>query len=110
MSHGVTVVIVALLLFLSFAHAGRPEPADLEKANVQGVEGEESDKVVQGCEGKEDCLMRSALNAHTDYIYTQGGETSEKVEGGCAGLGKEKCLEKSTLTAHTDYIYTQRHH
>lgn len=35
MSHGVTVVIVALLLFLSLAHAGRPEPADLEKANVQ---------------------------------------------------------------------------
>lgn len=55
-------------------------------------------------------MKRSTLIAHTDYIYTQGGETSEKVEGGCAGLGKEKCLEKSTLTAHTDYIYTQRHH
>ncbi|CAL9093568.1 Phytosulfokine precursor protein (PSK) [Musa troglodytarum] len=110
MSRKVTVAIVALLLFLSLAHAGRPEPADLEKANVQGVEGEESDKAVQGCGGKEECLKRSTLTAHTDYIYTQGGETSEKVEAGCAGLGKEKCLEKSTLTAHTDYIYTQRHH
>ncbi|KAJ8506703.1 hypothetical protein OPV22_007589 [Ensete ventricosum] len=103
MSHRVTVVIVALLLFLSLAHAGRPEPAALERADVQGVAGKESEKVaVEGCEGigKEECLKRSTLAAHTDYIYTQGGETSEKTANSLLPAKfQAEAVEESTQTA-----------
>nr|ABF70025.1 phytosulfokine family protein [Musa acuminata] len=62
-------------VLVSLCHGGRPEPVDPKKTSLQGVEEEMADKV-EGCEGKgsaggDECLMRRALAAHADYIYTQ---------------------------------------
>ncbi|KAG6517467.1 phytosulfokines-like [Zingiber officinale] len=65
------LLLIALLLFASLAEAARHEPAD--PANAQQQVGE-SEEIEEGCEqvGEDECLMRRTLEAHTDYIYTQG--------------------------------------
>ncbi|CAD5180310.1 unnamed protein product [Musa acuminata subsp. malaccensis] len=69
----ITFVLIAFLVFVSLAHAGRTAPVEYpEKTSLQGVQKETPERV-EGCEGvgADECLMRRSLAAHTDYIYTQ---------------------------------------
>ncbi|XP_027362328.1 phytosulfokines 3-like [Abrus precatorius] len=62
-------------LFLNLTYAGRTGPSSyVILNNIQhGVLEEEITNVEETCQGigKEECLMRRTLAAHTDYIYTQ---------------------------------------
>ncbi|KAL9415356.1 hypothetical protein AB3S75_043614 [Citrus x aurantiifolia] len=76
-------LIIALVFFFFFssqASAIRPEPAFPDVIPLKNLHGdvEEATKKVDqtvedSCDGVEgdDCLMRRALAAHIDYIYTQ---------------------------------------
>ncbi|KAF3572631.1 hypothetical protein F2Q69_00062790 [Brassica cretica] len=72
------------------------------------------------CETNE-CLIKSTLDAHLDYIYTQSPPPKlhtvvkkltkfifnylKEIETLCE---TEECLMKATSSAHLDYIYTQK--
>ncbi|XP_042495740.1 phytosulfokines-like [Macadamia integrifolia] len=72
-----TLFLVALILFASLTcTAARPDPAlpndSLVKTKHANPVAKNADEL-ESCDGigKEECLMRRSLNAHTDYIYTQ---------------------------------------
>ncbi|CAD5183246.1 unnamed protein product [Musa acuminata subsp. malaccensis] len=74
MSRSTTFFVIALLLFVSLGEAARHAPADPTNTQTEGVEEDSFEKMDEECGGvgKEECLMRRTLAAHTDYIYTQG--------------------------------------
>ncbi|WOL15405.1 phytosulfokines 3 [Canna indica] len=65
----ILVFILLLLLFAPSAHEGRPILLNQE---VEMKEKKESNvEACEGAVGKDECLARRTLAAHTDYIYTQ---------------------------------------
>ncbi|XP_057972870.1 phytosulfokines 3-like [Malania oleifera] len=84
MSKLTTLFLVALLLCFTFSYgvAARPDPSlpsgSGHQADTQLAAGEaeaaEHVEVEESCEGdgEEECLHRRNLEAHLDYIYTQG--------------------------------------
>ncbi|XP_019086185.1 PREDICTED: putative phytosulfokines 4 [Camelina sativa] len=77
-----TLLTIALLLCAAMQTCtARPEPAYFasfttslaETLSLEMIESKLHDVVGESCdkEDDEDCLMRRALTAHLDYIYTQ---------------------------------------
>ncbi|KAG6436296.1 hypothetical protein SASPL_101190 [Salvia splendens] len=68
----VSLFIITFLLFLTFSGhiLARPEPqfADVTPVEIHS-KGDEVEKA--GGEAEDELLMRSTLEAHIDYIYTQ---------------------------------------
>lgn len=81
MSKVSTLCIVSLLLFLTLSYAvARPvatfqdvTPMETHHGHRVNDHVEKVDKE-ESCEGlgEDECLMRRTLEAHLDYIYTQG--------------------------------------
>ncbi|KAJ4890759.1 growth factor [Raphanus sativus] len=93
------LIFAALLLsFMMTASVARPDRTLQSKDT--GTE--------KNCETN-DCLMKSTLDAHLDYIYTQSPprklNTVKETETLCE---TEECLMETTSNAHLDYIYTQK--
>ncbi|CAF2114151.1 unnamed protein product [Brassica oleracea var. botrytis] len=94
------LIFAALLLsFMITASVARPY------STLQSNDTETEKK----CETNE-CLIKSTLDAHLDYIYTQS--PPPKLHTVVKEIGTlcetEECLMKATSSAHLDYIYTQK--
>ncbi|CAL0323731.1 unnamed protein product [Lupinus luteus] len=78
------VFILALLLTFSLMHASRPNLAVKLSSLNHGVVADVATKEeldTESCEGVkgiklQDCLKRTILNAHIDYIYTNDTDTN----------------------------------
>ncbi|KAF8083358.1 hypothetical protein N665_0778s0011 [Sinapis alba] len=92
----ILIFAVLLLSFMITASVARPDSTLHSKYT-------ETEKK---CETNE-CLMKSTLDAHIDYIYTQSPppKLHTEIETLCE---TEECLMKATSNAHLDYIYTQK--
>ncbi|CAI9111241.1 OLC1v1011418C1 [Oldenlandia corymbosa var. corymbosa] len=71
-------LVAVLLFFVSVTFAARPEPAFHDATTLPTTQSHvEEVEIKEGsCEGVagqelEECLRRSTLAAHIDYIYTQ---------------------------------------
>ncbi|CAN7095968.1 unnamed protein product [Brassica rapa subsp. narinosa] len=93
------LIFAALLLsFMITASVARPY------STLQSKDTETEKK----CETNE-CVMKSTLDAHLDYIYTQSHPKLHTVVKEIETLCEtEECLMKATSNAHVDYIYTQK--
>ncbi|XP_010429227.1 PREDICTED: phytosulfokines-like [Camelina sativa] len=93
----ILVVGALLLSFMVIASVARPD-STLQNKSIE---------MEKKCE-TEKCLMKSTLDAHLDYIYTQPTppkpHAANEMEKKCE---TEDCLMKTTSDAHLDYIYTQ---